>query len=197
MKNKGFTLVELLAVIVILAVIALISTPQVLSMIESSRQGAAESSALSYINTIEQKIIVKLMNASATANYNQTFIIDGLVLTNVVDANASTLVARKPCINKSSGVEEVYPSNSDGVCNSSTQNVNSNYLTFSVELKGGHPATDETSYVVIKNNVVSEAYIKFNNYRVSYFYDYTSGDTVYCSTTGDTFLTKAGCASAS
>jgi prepilin-type N-terminal cleavage/methylation domain-containing protein len=37
MKKKGFTLVELLAVIVILAVIALIATPSVLKMIEQSR----------------------------------------------------------------------------------------------------------------------------------------------------------------
>ena len=48
-NKKGFTLVELLAVIVILAVIALIATPQVLGMIESARKGAAESSTLSYV----------------------------------------------------------------------------------------------------------------------------------------------------
>ena len=38
MKRKGFTLVELLAVIVILAVIALIATPAVLNIIEDSKK---------------------------------------------------------------------------------------------------------------------------------------------------------------
>lgn len=46
MKNKnGFTLIELLAVIVILAIIALIATPVIMSIINSSRQNAAEESA--------------------------------------------------------------------------------------------------------------------------------------------------------
>ena len=50
MKNKkGFTLVELLAVIVILAVIALIATPQVLRIIEEARKGAFEQTIYSII----------------------------------------------------------------------------------------------------------------------------------------------------
>ncbi|MDD3453816.1 MAG: prepilin-type N-terminal cleavage/methylation domain-containing protein, partial [Bacilli bacterium] len=43
--KKGFTLVELLAVIVILAVIALISVPIILGIIEKSKKGATEDSA--------------------------------------------------------------------------------------------------------------------------------------------------------
>jgi prepilin-type N-terminal cleavage/methylation domain-containing protein len=79
-KNKGFTLVELLAVIVILAVIALISTPVVLSMIESSRQGAAESSALSYVDATEKAILTQLMTNSST-DYTGTYTVNALVLT--------------------------------------------------------------------------------------------------------------------
>ncbi len=45
MKKKGFTLVELLAVIVILAVIALISTPMIINVIEGSKKGALKDSA--------------------------------------------------------------------------------------------------------------------------------------------------------
>ena len=46
MKNKkGFTLVELLAVIVILAVILVIAVPQIVNTIKASRLGAIESSA--------------------------------------------------------------------------------------------------------------------------------------------------------
>ena len=45
MEKKGFTLVELLAVIVILAVIALISTPMIINVIEGSKKGALKDSA--------------------------------------------------------------------------------------------------------------------------------------------------------
>ena len=45
MKEKGFTLVELLAVIIILAVIALISTPMIINVIEGSKKGALKDSA--------------------------------------------------------------------------------------------------------------------------------------------------------
>ena len=52
MNKKGFTLIELLAVIVILAIIALIATPTILGVIEKAKKGAAESSALGYIDAI-------------------------------------------------------------------------------------------------------------------------------------------------
>ena len=74
MKNqKGFTLVELLAVIVILAVIALIATPQVLGMIESARKGAAESSALSYVDSVEKTIVSKTIISSKNIDYDGTY----------------------------------------------------------------------------------------------------------------------------
>ena len=44
-KKKGFTLVELLAVIVILAIILVIAIPQIVNTIKASRLGAIESSA--------------------------------------------------------------------------------------------------------------------------------------------------------
>ena len=44
-KSKGFTLVELLAVIVILAVILVIAVPQIMNVITESRKGALASSA--------------------------------------------------------------------------------------------------------------------------------------------------------
>ena len=52
MNKKGFTLVELLAVIIILAIVALIATPIVLNVIEDSRKSAAESDANIIYNTI-------------------------------------------------------------------------------------------------------------------------------------------------
>lgn len=43
--KKGFTLVELLAVIVILAIILAIAIPGISNIIESSKKGAVESDA--------------------------------------------------------------------------------------------------------------------------------------------------------
>jgi len=48
MKKNGFTLVELLAVIIILAVIALIATPIVLDVVDSAKKSAAERSAFGF-----------------------------------------------------------------------------------------------------------------------------------------------------
>lgn len=51
--SKGFTLVELLAVLVILAIIALITTPIILGVIDNARKDGAEDKAWGYINAIE------------------------------------------------------------------------------------------------------------------------------------------------
>lgn len=64
MRQKGFTLIELLAVIVILAIIALIATPMVLNTIDNARKGAAKSSALAYVNAIEQYMISSMLDSS-------------------------------------------------------------------------------------------------------------------------------------
>ena len=66
MKNKGFTLIELLAVIVILAIIALIATPMILSVIEKAKKGAAESSALGYIDAVEKQVMINEMDSATT-----------------------------------------------------------------------------------------------------------------------------------
>ncbi len=60
--KKGFTLIELLAVIVILAIIALIATPRILNIVEKARKGAAESSALGYIDAVEKQILINQMD---------------------------------------------------------------------------------------------------------------------------------------
>ena len=65
MKNKGFTLIELLAVIVILAIIALIATPTILGVIEKAKKGAAESSALGYIDAVEKAIATDMLDSSS------------------------------------------------------------------------------------------------------------------------------------
>ena len=58
-KKNGFTLVELLAVIVILAVILVIAVPSIISTINESRKGVLESSAKLIASTAES---MKLSN---------------------------------------------------------------------------------------------------------------------------------------
>ena len=69
MKQKGFTLVELLAVIVILAIIALISTPIILGVIEKARIGAAKQSALGYIDAVEKQIVINSMDEDKSNDF--------------------------------------------------------------------------------------------------------------------------------
>ena len=67
MKNKnkkGFTLIELLAVIVILAVLMVIAVPQILNIIDNSRQSANTSS----IKLIKDAIKTQIASSSITEN---------------------------------------------------------------------------------------------------------------------------------
>ena len=61
MKNRGFTLVELLAVIVILAIIALIAVPIFLGMINNSKKSSDKESVNLYTDTVEKAIQKKQM----------------------------------------------------------------------------------------------------------------------------------------
>ncbi len=57
MKKRGFTLVELLAVIVIVSIIALITVPVILGMIEDSRKQAAAISGKEYVDYVNTRIV--------------------------------------------------------------------------------------------------------------------------------------------
>lgn len=58
MKKNGFTLLELLAVIVILALIALIVTPIIINIINNYKKESAKLSATSYIKAVETYIAI-------------------------------------------------------------------------------------------------------------------------------------------
>ena len=57
MKNEGFTLVELLAVLLILAFIAIIAVPQILNLIEQSKIRSLKLSTESYIRAVNTSLI--------------------------------------------------------------------------------------------------------------------------------------------
>ena len=70
MKEKGFTLVELLAVIVILAVISLIATPMVLGVIEKTKKSAAIESANGILDAAEKNMIESMLNGESKTRYD-------------------------------------------------------------------------------------------------------------------------------
>ena len=78
MNKKGFTLVELLAVIVILAIIALIATPTILGVIEKAKKGAAESSALGYIDAVEKQVMINEVDTNATKFKDRAYSVEEL-----------------------------------------------------------------------------------------------------------------------
>ena len=76
MKNKGFTLVELLATIIILGIIAVITVPIINNKIEQSKKDLAQVSANSYKQTIDeyiihQKIIKNIINLNGNYTINE------------------------------------------------------------------------------------------------------------------------------
>ena len=70
MRKNAFTLIELLAVIVILAIIALIATPIILNIINDSKRESTKISAENYLKTVELALSKELMD-------NPTITLDG------------------------------------------------------------------------------------------------------------------------
>lgn len=77
MKKNAFTLIELLAVIVILAIIALIATPIILGIINDAKEQSTKRSAELYIDAVEQAIVRK--NLDGEYNPEECIIEDGKV----------------------------------------------------------------------------------------------------------------------
>ncbi len=66
-NNKGFTLVELLAVIVILAIILAIAIPGIGGIINTAKKGAFESDVKMIIKGIELKELESTVDTTVTA----------------------------------------------------------------------------------------------------------------------------------
>ena len=81
MNKKGFTLVELLAVIVILAIIALIATPIILGVIDNARKNSAKDAAYGVIDTVKLNYVETLysngnVSVAYTGNVTDSVIAD-------------------------------------------------------------------------------------------------------------------------
>ncbi|MFA5408781.1 MAG: prepilin-type N-terminal cleavage/methylation domain-containing protein [Bacilli bacterium] len=66
-SKKGFTLVELLAVIVILAIILAIAVPSIAGIINGAKKGSFESNAKSIVVGIEYKVLEAQVDTTKTA----------------------------------------------------------------------------------------------------------------------------------
>ena len=75
--KKGFTLIELLAVIVILAIVALIAMPKISGLVEKSKKGGAEQSALGYIDATEKQAVFGQLN-NIDINTDEVYTVDEL-----------------------------------------------------------------------------------------------------------------------
>ena len=81
-KSKGFTLVELLAVIVILAVLVLFATPAVTSIMQGSQQKAFKNEVLELVKNVQTAYSTEIINGaksvSNSTNYKQGGVIYNL-----------------------------------------------------------------------------------------------------------------------
>ena len=75
-RKKGFTLVELLAVIVILSLISLITIPVVLNVVENSRLSAAKISGFNYVKAVNDEIQTNDMEDDSKEFEDGKYLID-------------------------------------------------------------------------------------------------------------------------
>lgn len=155
-RSKGFTLIELLAVIVILAIIALIATPTILGVIEKARKGAAESSALGYIDAVEKQIAIN------TLDYNKANITDGVYTVAQLTTAGVNVKGQKPRDDSIVKVEKNqvvdyslkigdYVVDYDATKKKAVADKKENPKT---ELNGSTPTPSETTYKVFANGEV-------------------------------------------
>ena len=85
-NNKGFTLVELLAVIVILAVLLGIAMPAISNVQTSAKQGTAEDEAMTFVEAIRTCVMAEGDNTAAITSCGT----NGKALSNYMDAATGT-----------------------------------------------------------------------------------------------------------
>ena len=113
--RKGFTLVELLAVIVILAVLALITTPILLNVIESSRKSTALNSAEGYVRAVSNYLIMNevsdglysVLDNNIKAEYTGTGPSNGSIIIKKGDIESANLCINKYSIDYIDGVSSI------------------------------------------------------------------------------------------
>ena len=140
MKEKGFTLVELLAVIVILTIISLIAVPMILNVIDESRKKAAIVSAENYIYAVEQYLVLQeVENYNVKLENNTTYKVEE---DTVFEFSLMDII-----------IPKVYALPSETI-----------FLNNIIKIKGEYP---KDGYVEIGENKITAAELVSNNYIVT------------------------------
>ena len=146
MKRKNaFTLIELLAVIVVLAIIALIATPIVMNTIKKSQKGAAERSAENYIDAVETAVAEERLNKNEVLEGEYQITSDGNLCR---DKSASCSDEEKIKIEMSgtkptSGTVTI---SNDGVSQDEVRLIVGDYKVVYNQEKNKYEATDKEKY---------------------------------------------------
>lgn len=121
LKNKkGFTLVELLAVIVVLAIIILIAMPAVLSSMEKARKNSFAVEANEVIRAAQTAYADAVMNGKASGNnicISYNYLKNGFLEKHDDNYNGSVLITINPTSGQAS--YKIYLSNSNYTVDSS------------------------------------------------------------------------------
>ncbi|TFB13896.1 prepilin-type N-terminal cleavage/methylation domain-containing protein [Filobacillus milosensis] len=95
-KEKGVTLVELLAVIIILGIIALIAVPAIAGVIEDSRYNSLKASAINAIEAAELHNLTQGNLPATETDLNNYYDGDGVSWTNMAfdeDTNGNIIIS--------------------------------------------------------------------------------------------------------
>ncbi len=117
--KKGFTLVELLAVIVILAIIALITVPIIMNIVESSKKATSVESANGYVRAVTNYLIMNVVDdgvysvfdSNIKAEYTGTKVSNGSITIEKGDIKKANLCINDYSIDYINGVSSI--SNND------------------------------------------------------------------------------------
>ena len=144
-KKNAFTLIELLAVIVVLAIIALIATPIVMNTIKRSKKGAAERSADNYIKQVETAVAEERLNKNEVLEGEYQITSDGNLCR---DKSASCSDDKKIKIEMSgtkptSGTVTI---SNDGVSQDEVRLIVGDYKVIYNQEKNKYEATDKEKY---------------------------------------------------
>ena len=96
MNKKGFTLLELLAVVVVLAIVALISIPIISSVIKKAKEGSAQDSVYGYIDSIEKSVAIGAVDSTKGIKVPSDNVLDMADMDDVIILESVNIKGTKP-----------------------------------------------------------------------------------------------------
>ena len=156
MKNKGFSLIELLSVIVILAVITAIAYPKVTDMIENVRISAYDSAKGNIIESAKIKYMGNINNAKVTE----------YTVEDLIDSGYLSEATKNPITDKDYEDTKVIITNDNNIV--SVEYVSGNTLYDLIKNKNQNDGLYKINDSYVYKGINSNNYISFNKeiYRI-------------------------------